>query len=186
MYANRHSTVLANEDKNWYQLMMKIFTGIDPKVRKTIIENFIINASVKGMKRQNELKVQNNCDIPWAILMDTTSACNLHCTGCWATEYGNKLNLSPETWDSIIELGKQMGVYMFIYSGGEPLVRKKDIIRMCERHNDCIFLAFINGTLINEDFADEMLRVKILFRLSALKASPKRLIPVAEKDIMPQ
>lgn len=152
--------VLANEDNNWYGLIMKIFTEINPDVRKTIFENFVINASVKGIKRQNELKLQYDCNIPWTILMDPTSACNLHCTGCWAAEYGNKLNLSPETWDSIIEQGKQMGVHMFIYSGGEPLVRKKDIIRMCERHSDCMFLAFTNGTLINEDFADEMLRVK--------------------------
>lgn len=35
----------------------------------------------------------------WAILLDPTSACNLHCTGCWAAEYGNRLNLSLETFD---------------------------------------------------------------------------------------
>ncbi len=152
--------VLENEDNNWYQLIMKFFTEIDPAVRKTIFENFVINASVKGLKRQNELKVQYDCNIPWAILMDPTSACNLHCTGCWAAEYGNKLNLSLETWDSIIEQGKQMGVRMFLYSGGEPLVRRKDIIRVCEKHNDCVFLSFTNGTLIDEAFADEILRVK--------------------------
>ncbi|MGN0507923.1 MAG: radical SAM protein, partial [Ruminococcus sp.] len=50
--------------------------------------------------------------------------------------------------------------YMYLFSGGEPLVRKKDIIRLCEAHPDCQFLAFTNGTLIDEEFADEMLRVK--------------------------
>jgi len=40
------------------------------------------------------------------------------------------------------------------------LVRKDDIIRLCEKHNDCEFLAFTNATLIDESFADEMLRVK--------------------------
>ncbi|MGF7399072.1 radical SAM protein [Thermoanaerobacterium thermosaccharolyticum] len=44
--------------------------------------------------------------------------------------------------------------------GGEPLVRKADIIRLCETHPDCQFSAFTNGTLIDEAFADEMLRVK--------------------------
>lgn len=53
-----------------------------------------------------------------------------------------------------------MGTYMYLYSGGEPLVRKADIIRLCEAHPDCEFLAFTNGTLIDEEFADEMLRVK--------------------------
>ena len=39
-------------------------------------------------------------------------------------------------------------------------MRKKDLIRICEKHDDCIFLTFTNGTLIDEAFADEMLRVK--------------------------
>ena len=36
--------------------------------------------------------------------------------------YGNKLNLSLEEIDSIIRQGKALGVYMYIYTGGEPLV----------------------------------------------------------------
>ena len=39
-------------------------------------------------------------------------------------------------------------------------MRKTDIIRMCERHQDCSFLAFTNGTLFDEAFTGEMLRVK--------------------------
>ena len=49
---------------------------------------------------------------------------------------------------------------MYIYTGGEPLVRKKDLIALCNKHSDCQFLSFTNATLIDEDFADEMLRVK--------------------------
>ena len=97
---------------------------------------------------------------PWAILLDPTSACNLHCTGCWAAEYGNRLNLTFDEIDSIVTQGKQLGVYMYIYTGGEPLVRKKDLIAICNKHSDCQFLSFTNGTLIDEEFADEMLRVK--------------------------
>ena len=59
--------------------------------------------------------------------MDPTSACNLHCTGCWAAEYGNKLDMDCDTLDSIIRQGTALGSYMYIYSGGEPLVRKKDM-----------------------------------------------------------
>ena len=68
--------------------------------------------------------------------------------------------MSYETLDNIIQQGTAMGTFMYIYSGGEPLVRKDDIIRLCEAHPDCMFLAFTNGTLIDEKFADEMLRVK--------------------------
>ena len=80
--------------------------------------------------------------------------------GCWAAEYGYKLNLTYDEIDDIIRQGKELGVYLYIYTGGEPLVRKKDIIKLCEKHSDCVFLSFTNGTLIDEEFADEMLRVK--------------------------
>ena len=49
---------------------------------------------------------------------------------------------------------------MYMYTGGEPLVRKKDLIKICEMHPDCEFLSFTNGTLIDEEFCQEMLRVK--------------------------
>ena len=84
----------------------------------------------------------------------------MHCTGCWAAEYGNRLNLTLEELDSIVTQGKELGTYMYIFTGGEPLVRKQDIIKLCEKHSDCEFLSFTNGTLIDESFCREMLRVK--------------------------
>ena len=152
--------VLDDPEGNWYRLIKSLWTDIDPEVRATFFENFIVNTALIGLNRQNRAKEKYGCNIPWAILMDPTSACNLHCTGCWAAEYGNKLNMSYETLDSIIRQGKELGTYMFIYSGGEPLVRKADIIRLCKAHPDCQFLAFTNGTLIDEKFAEEMLRVR--------------------------
>lgn len=144
----------------YYPYVRHVINDIDPEVMKTAACNFFINSNLKSGPVQNKLREKYNCNIPWAILMDPTSACNLQCTGCWAAEYGNKLNLSFEEMDDIINQGKELGVYMYILSGGEPLVRKKDIIRLCEKHDDCMFTAFTNGTLIDEDFADEMLRVK--------------------------
>lgn len=151
---------IEDKDGNWYKLVKSLWTDIDDGVRKRLFENFIINTTILGANRKKAIKEEHNCSVPWAILMDPTSACNLHCTGCWAAEYGNKLNMSYETLDNIINQAKDMGTYMFIYSGGEPLVRKEDIIKLCEKHDDCVFLAFTNGTLIDEEFADEMLRVK--------------------------
>ena len=152
--------VLADPQNNMYQLIMSVLNDIDKDVLKATFENFFLNANIIGWPKQEEYRKKYQCNIPWAILLDPTSACNLHCTGCWAAEYGNKLNLSFEEIDSIITQGKQLGIYMFIYSGGEPLVRKKDLIALCEKHSDCQFLSFTNATLIDEEFADEMLRVK--------------------------
>lgn len=152
--------VLRDKKSNWYSLVNSLYTDIDPGVRKKFFENFIINATIIGGRRQKKSREENNCNVPWAILMDPTSACNLHCKGCWAAEYGNKMNMDYDVLDSIVKQGKELGTYMYIYSGGEPLVRKDDIIRLCEKHDDCAFLAFTNATLIDEKFADDMLRVK--------------------------
>lgn len=153
-------SVVGDPDNNWLKLIQSIWSDIDPGVRKTLFENFVINATLRWSEHNEELQEKYDCNIPWAILMDPTSACNLKCTGCWAAEYGNKLNMSYEELDSIICQANALGSYFFLFSGGEPMVRKDDIIRLCEAHPDCQFTAFTNGTLIDEAFADEMLRVK--------------------------
>ena len=149
-----------NPDNIYHQLILRIVRDVDTEVLKTTFVNFILNANLIGWPKEEEARKKYGCNIPWAILLDPTSACNLHCTGCWAAEYGNKLNLTFDEIDDIIRQGKELGVYMYIYTGGEPLVRKKDLIRLCETHSDCQFLCFTNATLIDEAFANEMLRVK--------------------------
>ena len=152
--------IVDDPENVWYQYIMGLWKDIDNDILKTTFHNFVLNAALFGFPKQEALSEEYGCNIPWAILMDPTSACNLHCTGCWAAEYGDKLNMSYETLDSIIRQGTELGTYFYLYSGGEPLVRKADIIRLCEAHPDCQFTAFTNGTLIDEAFADEMLRVK--------------------------
>ena len=87
------------------------------------------------------------------------------------------MNLTYEEMDDIVKQGVEMGTYVYLFTGGEPLVRKKDIIRLCEEHPDCVFSTFTNGTLIDEAFADEMLRVKNFMRPSVLRALRRPRIP---------
>ena len=152
--------ILENQDNNWFELIESVWTDIDPQIIRKFFENFIMNANLDWAEKREKVMEEYHCNVPWAILLDPTSACNMHCTGCWAAEYGNRLNLSFDEIDSIITQGKELGVYMYIYTGGEPLMRKQDLIALCNKHSDCEFLAFTNATLIDEEFADEMLRVK--------------------------
>ena len=152
--------VAEDPHNNWNRYITSLCEDIDHRQLKTLVRNFAVNASFKGKNRQEECAQTYGCRIPWAILMDPTSACNLHCTGCWAAEYGSKMNLSFAELNSVITQGTALGTYFYIFSGGEPLERKADIIRLCEAHPDCQFLAFTNGTLIDEAFVEEMKRVK--------------------------
>lgn len=154
----RHA--MENPEDPYYPFIRHMLNDVDSDVLKTLAINFFVNAGMSGWDIQENARKKYGCNIPWAILLDPTSACNLQCTGCWAAEYGNKLNLTFDEIDSIICQGKELGIYMYIYTGGEPLVRKNDLIQICEKHDDCVFLSFTNATLIDEKFADEMLRVK--------------------------
>ena len=148
-----------DDESNWYQLIMKILTDMNPQVKDRLIKTFVVDANMLAWPKQEAMRYQYHCNIPWAILLDPTSACNLRCTGCWAAEYGHKQNLTYEEIDSIINQGVKLGTHVYIYTGGEPLVRKHDLINLCEAHPDCAFLSFTNATLIDEEFVQDMIRV---------------------------
>lgn len=151
--------LIQDPDSKWMRYLNRALDEIEPHVLKQTALNLGFEAAFHGTKMIRSMREVHQCNIPWLILMDPTSACNLHCTGCWAAEYGHKLNLTYEEMDSIITQGKELGIYFYMYTGGEPLVRKKDIIRLCEKHYDCEFHAFTNGTLVDDEFCEEMRRV---------------------------
>ncbi|MEA4848334.1 MAG: radical SAM protein [Clostridiaceae bacterium] len=151
--------VLPDKDNNWNIYIRSLFEDIDRQVLKKFLSNFIVNTLIFSPQRAEVCSKRYDCNIPNVILMDPTTKCNLKCIGCWAAEYDKSASLSFDDLDRIIIQGKELGVYMYIYSGGEPLVRKDDLIKLAEKHNDCTFLAFTNGTLVDEAFAKELLRV---------------------------
>lgn len=152
-------TRAVEEKSNWYQLLLRV-GQLNPDIRAEVVKRLAVDASVLAWGKQEKMREKHQCNIPWAILLDPTSACNLSCTGCWAAEYGHALNLSFEDIDSIICQGKELGVHAYICTGGEPLVRWKDLVRLCEKHQDCAFLSFTNATLIDEAFCQDLLMVK--------------------------
>jgi len=151
--------ITSDPDNCWNKYIQRMLTEINPNVRSKFFMNYMINAGIFGAPQIDKMKEKHKCHIPWAVLMDPTAACNLKCTGCWAQEYKKTDSLSYETLDRIINEGKVLGTYLYIFSGGEPLLRKKDLIKLADKHDECIFLAFTNATLVDEEFANELERV---------------------------
>ncbi len=148
--------MIQDPDNKWMRYVNRLLDEVDPHVAKVTALNLGFEAAFYGTKMIREKRVEYQCNIPWLILLDPTSACNLHCTGCWAAEYGHKLNLTYEEMDSIITQGKELGVYFYMFTGGEPLVRKNDLLKLAKKHDDCEFHSFTNGTLIDEAFCKEL------------------------------
>ena len=142
-------------NNNWTVFVKNILKNTDPKVLDKFVP-VLMNIALNSFAVRTENIEKYKCNIPWAILMDPTAACNLHCKGCWAAEYGKNSSLPFETLESIVEQGKKLGTFVYIFSGGEPLMRKADIIKLCRANPDCAFLAFTNGTLVDEAFAEEL------------------------------
>ena len=168
-----YRNMLQDDGSALSQYLNRALDEIDPNVLKTTLLNFGFEAMLNGTMTIRKMREVHQCNIPWLILMDPTSACNLHCTGCWAAEYGNKLNLSYDELAGIVRQGRELGVYFYMFTGGEPLVRKKDILRLCGEFSDCQFLAFTNGTLVDQAFCDEMKRVGNLMLAISLEGEPE-------------
>lgn len=148
-----------DKDSNWYRLAARLFTETDPLVKTKFITNLVLNSNILGGPKQREWAAKLGCSVPGAILVDPTDKCNLHCTGCWAGDYSLADDLDYATLDRILTECEELGIYLIIMSGGEPVVRKDDIIRLAARHSAQMFHLFTNGTLIDDAFIRAMKRV---------------------------
>ncbi len=137
---------------------VKKFTDIAPSYKEGLVMNFFINSGLLGIPYQYQVAEELGVDVPWTILIDPTSACNLNCTGCWAGEYDQSDRLSLDTIDRIINEAKELGIYFIVLSGGEPTVYP-ELFDIFERHQDVGFMMYTNATLINDEMADRMLEV---------------------------
>lgn len=158
---------IKDPNNRWMIFVNRVLDETNPNVAKTAIMNLGYEAFFRGTKTIRKNREKYNCNIPWLILFDPTSACNMHCAGCWSGTYGHKHNLTYEEMDKIITQGKELGVYLYMLTGGEPLVRKNDILKLAEKHNDVEFSIYTNSTLIDEEFCKEVVRLgNLTFQLS--------------------
>jgi MoaA/NifB/PqqE/SkfB family radical SAM enzyme len=152
----------------WEEFLINdVARQIDPNILKTSVLDGAYEAAFRGLRTTTESAEKYQCNVPWIIIFDPTSACNKHCKGCWAADYGNTLNLSFDDMDKIVTEGAELGCHFYMMTGGEPLCRKKDIIRLAEKHQDCIFGLFTNASLVDQAFCDEVKRVgNMVFSIS--------------------
>lgn len=159
-------------DNRWLNMITGILESTDPHVAKMILLDLGFEAFLNGTKTIRTNREKYNCNIPWLILFDPTQACNMHCVGCWSGTYGHKSNLSFEDMDKIVTEGKALGSYLYMLTGGEPMVRKADILKLMEKHQDCYFAAYSNSTLIDQALCDEIKRLGNLTFMLSIEGTP--------------
>jgi MoaA/NifB/PqqE/SkfB family radical SAM enzyme len=91
---------------------------------------------------------------PSFLLIAPGKACNLRCPGCYSDSDDNRNKLEWSLVDRIMEEAKTLwGERFFVISGGEPFAYRsegKGLMELFEKHQDCFFMVFTNGTLIDD------------------------------------
>ncbi len=144
-----------DKDNIWYGFAQSFIDEVDKNVFKKSLLALGLGAGVNGTKAVRKNREIYKCNIPFLILFDPTSACNMKCKGCWSAEYGHKSNLSLDDMRSIVNQGTKLGTHLYMMTGGEPLVRKDDVLTLCRENPNCMFLAYTNATLIDDAFCIE-------------------------------
>lgn len=169
---NQNKFVMAREyfqnpENRWVKFINDVIDETDPDYAQKVLVNLGYESFLRGTKIIRKNREKYKCNIPWLILFDPTDACNLHCTGCWSGTYGHKNNMSFEDMDKIVTQGKELGTHLYLMTGGEPTVRKNDILKLAAKHNDCMFALFSNSTLIDDDLCQKIVKLgNITFLLS--------------------
>lgn len=127
----------------------------NPKMLYNLFNSWVVNATFLGRPHREKLAAELGVSVPMVILIDPTAACNLRCEGCWAGEYHKADRLEPELFNRIIREGKELGIYWFALSGGEPFCYPH-LFDVLAEHPDVSFMAYTNGTLIDEKAADRL------------------------------
>ena len=130
------------------------------KTDKKCLYKFVYNLGIKGAISFNRFKkrLKRGEFFPAFHFISVTDDCNLNCQGCWVTGKIKNSNMSPEMLDSIITQTKEKGSYFFGILGGEPLLYKP-LFDIFEKHKDCYFQLFTNGTLLTDEIAEKLRKV---------------------------
>ncbi|MBT3182874.1 MAG: radical SAM protein [Deltaproteobacteria bacterium] len=142
-----------------FRTLKGVFKDANPNCKRAIINNMIINEGVKGQQKRNAVTKWVGFDIPLLLVVSPTQRCPLRCYGCYAAEHAKDSDLSFEAFDKLITEAKEMGIYFFVVSGGEPYIYDR-IFEIFEKHSDAYFQTYTSGvTLAEKDHVEKIAKL---------------------------
>ncbi|WP_321287445.1 radical SAM protein [uncultured Sunxiuqinia sp.] len=127
------------------------------KTDRKCLYKFFYNMGVKGTISFNryQKRLKKGEFFPAFHFISVTDDCNLNCQGCWVMGKKKNSRMSVAKLDQIITETKAHGSYFFGILGGEPLLYKP-LFDIFQKHQDCYFQLFTNGTLLSEEVAEKL------------------------------
>ena len=134
------------------------FPTLAKNVKERFIQNFIVKPYTTYGPRRKAFYEENGYEVPSLLVISPSMRCNLRCYGCYAWKYKKSDDLDIDVVHRVINEAKEMGIFFFVISGGEPTFWPH-LFEVLETHNDAIFQIYTNGTLIDEKMADRFAEV---------------------------
>ena len=126
-------------------------------------------ASKKRMAAEGE-----GLHVPPFLIASITSACNLHCAGCYSrcndatVDAEPVAQLSAAEWKRIFDEAADLGVSFILLAGGEPLLRK-DIIEAAGKVPQIMFPIFTNGSYLGDKYLELFSRCHNLLPIMSIE-----------------
>ena len=117
------------------RIMVKAYANVlrNPLEAKTVWR--LQQTFMKSEKRRSAIKEEDGVDVPPFLICSISTACNLHCKGCYARANGiatdsaaeQKKSLTPDQWKAVFEEAASLGINFALLAGGEPMMRRLKI-----------------------------------------------------------
>ena len=144
---------------------------IDILFKNSVDESLDVFRMFENYTRAKEKSLKMTKDgivIPKVLIISPSMQCNLDCIGCYAKGYPKDDELSLEEINRVIKEAKDLGIFLFIISGGEPFFRE-GLLDVLANHRDVVCWIFTNGTLFTETVADCLEKCRTIFPLFSIE-----------------
>ncbi|SDX64105.1 Radical SAM superfamily enzyme, MoaA/NifB/PqqE/SkfB family [Acetomicrobium thermoterrenum DSM 13490] len=168
----REMAQMARENHPFVGVFRRVFQELHPNCRKKLIVNLIVNFMVLSRGIRDRKMRELDIHIPNFMVISPTMRCNLKCKGCYAGSYDTSTDLTAGEIDDLITQAKELGMYFFTISGGEPFTRK-DLFDIWAKHDDCYFQVYTNGTLITDEVADKLVELGNVAPMISIEGTPE-------------
>lgn len=120
----------------------------------------LLSAIVAAGQARAKSQARHGCDIPETLVVSLTSACNLRCQFCGASDVidGPKRRLPRELLERALQECRVLGVARIALIGGEPALFA-GLEDFLEAHPDFFFSVYTNGVLFDDMRLERLARL---------------------------
>ena len=146
-------------------------TLTNPKETLFLGKFALASKKASRLRRQEE---EAGLHVPSFLIASITSACNLHCAGCYSRHNEATVDCEPvqqlsgAEWGKIFQEAEDLGISFILLAGGEPMLRS-DVIKAVSEIPSIIFPIFTNGTYMSERYLDLFDRCRNLVPIMSIE-----------------